>query len=105
METKVCCSCGQAPRRSPDQKYCLPCHAAYMRKHRPKHRDLAPEARRKAVVRAMAGVYLRRGKLVKCACEGCGSPNSQMHHPDYSQPLQVTWLCRECHLELHRACA
>ncbi|MET4187657.1 hypothetical protein ABIB86_000394 [Bradyrhizobium sp. JR1.7] len=24
-----------------------------------------------------------------------------MHHPDYSQPRLVVWLCRSCHLDLH----
>jgi len=23
-----------------------------------------------------------------------------MHHPDYSQPLRVYWLCRACHRKL-----
>jgi hypothetical protein len=24
-----------------------------------------------------------------------------MHHPDYSRPLLIIWMCRDCHRELH----
>lgn len=96
-----CSGCGNE-RDRPGQKYCLKCHAAYMRRWRPKHSDLTPEQRRKANCRAYANVYLNRGKLEKLPCEKCGDPESQMHHDDYSKPLDVTWLCRPCHLELHQ---
>lgn len=72
-----------------------------MRAHRPKHRDLSPEAKQRATARAYANVYLRRGKLVKQPCSVCGSPDSQMHHHDYSKPLDVVWLCRLHHIDLH----
>lgn len=41
----------------------------------------------------------RDGKLHKPACcEGCGLPKRlEKHHPDYSQPLLVVWLCKPCH--------
>jgi len=32
----------------------------------------------------------------------CGEPKSQMHHPDYSKPLVIRWMCLEHHLLLHR---
>ena len=50
--------------------------------------------------RSYAGVYKRRGKIIKSPCK-CGNPNSEMHHTDYNQPLRVEWLCRTCHLSLH----
>lgn len=24
-----------------------------------------------------------------------------MHHEDYGRPYSVTWLCKDCHVELH----
>jgi hypothetical protein len=48
-----------------------------------------------------AGVYKRRGKLIQQPCECCGDPKSEMHHQDHERPLDVTWLCRPCHLAWH----
>ena len=45
---------------------------------------------------------VRNGTLVKQACEVCGSTeNVHAHHDDYSQPLQVNWLCHRHHMERH----
>lgn len=94
-----CLECRENPRKG--QRLCLACHAAYIREWRKSH-ALKPEERRKMNARSYAHTYLKRGKLEKLACELCGSVNSQMHHPDYSKPLEVTWLCRVCHLNWHR---
>jgi hypothetical protein len=97
---KQCSKCGGVCDRLP-QKYCKACHAAYMREHRPKHRDLSAEARKRANCRAYANTYRRRGLLVRGPCFMCGSAESQMHHADYDKPLEVLWACRKCHLDLH----
>jgi hypothetical protein len=55
-------------------------------------------AARKAVQQAV-----KRGDLVRLPCEVCGSPKSAGHHDDYSKPLEVRWLCRTHHDELHAA--
>lgn len=96
--SRPCSKCGGSSATG--RSYCSKCHAAYMREWRRSH-PLTEEQRVKDRARSYAGVYLRRGKLKKEPCEACESPKSQMHHEDYSKPLNVIWLCRRCHLALH----
>jgi hypothetical protein len=48
---------------------------------------------------------IRDGKVIPwpvCAVPGCaGEPEG--HHPDYSRPLDVVWLCNKHHREAHAA--
>jgi hypothetical protein len=97
---KQCSRCG-GPQDRQGQRYCRACHAAYMRENRPAYSELSPEERAKGNARSMARVYQRRGKIVPQPCEQCGAP-AQKHHDDYSRPLDVRWLCRKHHMELHR---
>ena len=46
---------------------------------------------------------LKRGKLQKIPCFYCGSTEVEAHHPDYSRPLDVVWLCAPHHKEIHLA--
>lgn len=100
MASTTCSRC-RGPRDRPLQKYCRPCHAAYMREWRPKHSELNPEQRKRANCRAYSKVLLKRGKLTREPCRECGAEPAQMHHPDYNDPRRVEWLCRPCHLALH----
>lgn len=54
--------------------------------------------------RAHSLVYkaLKRGKITKLPCEQCGEKNVDAHHDDYSKKLDVRWLCKPHHRELHR---
>lgn len=38
------------------------------------------------------------------ACEDCGTTEQRLtiHHLDYSQPLEIEWLCTKCHGKRHR---
>lgn len=59
------------------------------------------EQRRRDIARSYANVYQRRGKLIPKPCEHCEAPEVEKHIADYDKPLEVTWLCRRCHLILH----
>ena len=94
-----CVICGDEHNRS--HSYCKNCHAENMREWR-KSKTLNPTQKFKANCRAYAGVYKRRGRLKSTACAFCGDEATEMHHLDYTKPLQVDWLCRAHHLLLHR---
>jgi predicted acetyltransferase len=44
---------------------------------------------------------LASGKVVRKPCIFCGNTASQGHHQDYSKPLEVVWLCRTHHMDVH----
>jgi hypothetical protein len=54
---------------------------------------------------------LESGQIVKpSTCSRCGTAEKkgrdgrsllQAHHPDYSKPKEVVWVCAPCHGELH----
>ena len=44
---------------------------------------------------------LHAGKIQKLPCLVCGSDEVEAHHPDYSRPLDVVWLCEDHHKEIH----
>ena len=54
---------------------------------------------------------IKKGVVVrKTHCEECGETGVfkdgrtkvQAHHPDYSKPLDVMWLCQVCHHQWHK---
>ena len=44
---------------------------------------------------------IKQGRLSPQPCERCGNERADAHHPDYSKPLLVIWLCRSHHREVH----
>jgi ribosomal protein S27AE len=52
-------------------------------------------ARRQAKRAVKSGARHRR------PCERCGGAPTEAHHDDYTRPLDVRWLCRRCHHDVH----
>lgn len=95
------------------QSACKECKRARNREwfasHRERKADRVAEYRatnpdKYAAHRAVQNA-LRTGRIFKpSACVHCAATCIlEAHHPDYSKPLEVLWLCRSCHRAVHNA--
>jgi hypothetical protein len=77
----------------------------YRQAHMEEHAENVKRYRRrypeKAYVAGVMSNAFKTGKLTKEPCEMCGG-DAEAHHEDYDKPLEVRWLCRVHHKELHR---
>ncbi len=80
-----------------------------MRKHRKLHPmkewEIANTEKHRAH-RAVDGAVQRKKLIKPSCCSACKNPFPQAqiqgHHEDYTKRLEVIWLCRSCHMGLHR---
>jgi hypothetical protein len=70
-------------------------------KYRKMQKQKWPE---KEKARKITTKYIRNGKLIRGICQNCKDKSKKVHahHNDYSKPLEITWLCRECHDKEHK---
>ena len=87
-DTRFRCRCGWTGWRALDVDLCCRC---------------ARTLRMQVIERAGAQVQtaLRRGVVVREACEACKAEPAHAHHDDYDFPLRVRWLCRAHHRQWH----
>lgn len=61
--------------------------------------------RQKARAHGKAATAQRKGLIQKPdACQKCETHGLKLvkHHPDYTKPLVVVWVCEPCHGKIHR---
>lgn len=94
---KACGLCGVAfVTARKEQDYCSDCSGGSKANYEAqiRHRAKHPERHR---ARDLVNKRIQSGKsLFKKACIFCGK-DAEMHHQDYSRPLDVTWVCPRHH--------
>lgn len=100
------------------KKYLQEYGKTYVKKHHRKYKRVVTEARREYIklywkthkkelttqkirARVLFNHHVQTGKIKKGSCFVCGNAIAEAHHPDYSKPFNVLWLCREHHAKLH----
>jgi hypothetical protein len=61
-----------------------------------------PLWRKKRIIRSKTKQMVNKGEIKKENCEVCGSSESEIHHLDYDNALDIKWLCKIHHREIHR---
>ena len=64
------------------------------------HKAYAEKNPEKAKARQIVRAAIKDGTLQRKPCQRCGDWPVHAHHPDYSQPLKVWWLCPKCHARI-----
>lgn len=70
--------------------------------HRRNHKIYLERNKSKIKCRRKFIYAVNSGKLKRPQkCSSCGGKNPEGHHPDYNKPLEVIWLCKRCHSDIH----
>lgn len=69
-----------------------------VKKYKKKYREVNPE---KYKAHNIVNNAIRDGRLIKGVCKICGAKDTHAHHEDYGKPLDVIWLCPQCHVNWH----
>ncbi len=104
---------------------CKDCDKAYYKTHQKERANYQRTRRRTSTGKVVMGKWARKHRLkypekakaidtvnnaIKAdklrrplTCESCNKEKFvEGHHPDYDKPLEVEWLCKKCHTELHK---
>ena len=61
------------------------------------NRRRTPEGRLRERTRQATRYAVKTGRLTKPDACSCGKSPVEAHHADYSDPMNVEWLCKLCH--------
>jgi hypothetical protein len=77
-------------------------HRNYQKLHQERYNEHSRRQRLKRKLQLRAKNLAYKHCVLGEKCEHCGSTNNlQKHHPDYSKPLEIVTLCRDCHRAIH----
>lgn len=85
-------------------------HIRYQKTERGKQKRSAAKAKwveenkEKRAAHVLLGHSIRSGRVSKPdKCEICGvGGRIHGHHEDYTKPLDVVWVCPQCHVDIHK---
>ena len=91
---------------------CRQCHnSVIMSYKKPRYRNIRRAAMNrymqkettplKTKARSLANKALNEGKIFAEKCSFCAEKVVELHHPDYSKPLDVVVVCKQHHADLH----
>jgi hypothetical protein len=90
---------GRIAKKRRDRRYAKTANGkAYFLERNRRRRRQSPQ---KSRAHDRVKYAVKTARLIRSLCEICGDPNTEAHHPDYSRPLDVKWLCKKHHLALH----
>lgn len=85
------------------------CYSKYRKDIMPKEEHYAygtgmsqQEKDKRKRARSTLNHYLRDKKIQRMPCEICGDKKAEAHHDDYDKPLDIRWLCKNCHRKWHK---
>ena len=88
------------------ETFCRHCNTIKMRSYRERNREKVNQIVYKSMsnhpqeckARSLANYHYPTSQV--CSIDGCDQMGER-HHPDYSQPSLIIWLCPKHHRELH----
>lgn len=73
----------------------------YKKKHYDSNRKYLKNNPEKTKSKRAVQYAISSGKLKKESCRVCGNIKVEAHHEDYDFPLNIIWVCRKHHMEIH----
>jgi hypothetical protein len=74
---------------------------SFINRRRERQREKYHKERYKIEARKTVERMVKTGELVRTPCVFCGAEKVVGHHPDYSKPTEVVWLCQKHHSMVH----